>query len=133
MHTRLGPQRRAAQSTLATTASRLMPLIAVGVQERVVIPERDAAVGIAVGAEHVGVRQQAAAAEDRLLAADRFQPQRRHAVKQRLARLEFVDMRRRGAAHPDLDEARIVELGAEARMRFQLAAVGQVDRVRGDS
>src|SRR5258708_14590372 len=62
-------------------------LIAVGVEEGVVIPERDAAVGIAVGSEHEAVREQAAAAIDRVLAADRGQPQRRHAVKQRLARL----------------------------------------------
>ena len=42
------------------------------------------------------------ASVDRLLAADRVQPQRRHAVKQRLARRQLVEMRRRHAAHPDL-------------------------------
>src|ERR1700759_4009675 len=49
-------------------------MVAVGVEEGVVIAERDAAIGIAIRAEHVGVREQAFAAEDRLFAADRGQP-----------------------------------------------------------
>src|SRR5439155_11505962 len=65
-------------------------LALVGIEERVVIPERDAAVGLTTGPEHVGVREQPVAAVDFFLAADRRQPQRRHAVKQRLAQLQFV-------------------------------------------
>ena len=41
-------------------------------------------------------------------------------------------MRRRHAAHPDVGGARVVEAGAEAGMRFELGAVGQVNHVRGD-
>src|SRR6266403_4459456 len=44
--------------------------VLVGVQERVVVLERNAAVGIAVRAEHVGMREQTAPPEDRFVAAD---------------------------------------------------------------
>ena len=43
----------------------------IGFQERIVILERHAAVGIAIRPEHVGVREQTVAAENLLLAADR--------------------------------------------------------------
>src|ERR1700738_1150034 len=56
-------------------------LVVIGVEEGVVVLEGHAAVGIAVGAAHVGVREQAAAPVDRVLAADRGQPQRRHAME----------------------------------------------------
>src|SRR4051794_20447543 len=62
-------------------------LVLVGVEERIVVRERDAAVGLAARPEHVAVREQSIAAVDFFLAAERRQPQRRHAVKQRLARL----------------------------------------------
>src|SRR4051812_44436899 len=57
-------------------------LVLVGVEEGVIILERDAAVGIPVGPEHVGVCEQAGAAVDRLLTTDRSEAQRRHAVEQ---------------------------------------------------
>src|SRR5258708_37624538 len=91
----------------------LDPLIPVGIQKRIVVLERNAAVGIAVRAEHVGMREQTGASEDRVLAADRGQPQRRYPVKQRLARRQLVNMRRRRAEHSDADVTRIVELAAE--------------------
>src|ERR1700722_12816948 len=59
----------------------LNALVAIGIEEGVVIAERHAAVGIAVGAEHVGMREQAGSAVYRLLAANGIEPQRRHAVE----------------------------------------------------
>src|SRR5712664_727286 len=88
--------------------------VLVGVQERVVVLERNAAVGIAVRAEHVGMREQPGPSEDCIVAADRREPQGRHAMKQRLARLQVIDMRRRRSCHFDVDEFGIVEFGAEA-------------------
>src|SRR5882672_10436572 len=76
--------------------------VLVGVQERVVVLERNAAVGIAVGAEHVGMGEQTAPSVDRILAADGYEPQRRNAVEQRLPRLQVVDVRRRRARHLDV-------------------------------
>src|SRR3954451_2849096 len=89
-------------------------LVLVGVEERVIVLEGYAAVGLAGAAEHEGVREQAVAAENLLFAADRIEPQRRHAVEQRLARLQIVDVRRCHALHPHMRVARIVHLRAEA-------------------
>src|SRR5438445_9291711 len=77
-------------------------LVLVGIEEGVIIPERHAAVGLTGAAEHVGMREQAVAAKNLVLAADRIEPQRRHAVEQRLARREIVDVRRRHALHPHM-------------------------------
>ncbi|GCC48249.1 hypothetical protein chiPu_0032452, partial [Chiloscyllium punctatum] len=101
-------------------------LVAVGVEERVVVLERDATVGVAVRTEHEGVREQAVAVEDLALAADRIEPQCRHAVEQRLARLEFVNVRRRHADHLQMRGSGIVEPRAETRMRLEARAVGQI-------
>src|SRR5665213_3888450 len=107
-------------------------LVAIGIQEGAVIPERDAAVGSAVGAKHESMRKQPGASVDRPFAADGIEPQRGYAMKHRLARLQVVQMRRRDAAHPDAGGMRIVEAGAETGMCFQLGAIGQIDHVRGD-
>src|ERR1700735_3407687 len=107
-------------------------VVAIGVQECVVIPERYAAVGLTPGSEHEGMREQTCASVDGLFAANGIQSQRLHAVKQRLARRQLVKMRRRHAPHSDLRGAWIVKAGAETGMRFQLAAIGQVNHVRGD-
>src|SRR5215475_9234727 len=90
----VGSPQMTTQLDLHDDRELLDALVAIGVQEGVVILERHAAVGIAVGAEHVGMREQADTAIYSIIAADRIEPQRRHAVEQRLARLQFVDVRR---------------------------------------
>jgi hypothetical protein len=60
--------------------------VLVGAQERLVVLERDAAIGVAARPEQIGVREQAGAPEDRAFAADRDQSQCLDAVEQRLAR-----------------------------------------------
>src|SRR3979490_3353933 len=85
--------------------------VPVGVQERVVVLERNAAVGITVGAEHVGMREQTAPPEDRFVAADGSEPQRRHPMEQRLPRLQVVDVWRRRARHLDVGEFGLFEVG----------------------
>ena len=117
--------------SFATTARRLTWPVLKRVQERVVVLERHAAVGIAVRAEHVGVREQARASED-VAVADRREAQRRHAVEQLLARPQFIEVRRRRAAHAFVDVTGIVEPIAEARVRLQPRSVGQIDRARRD-
>src|SRR5690348_6292652 len=107
-------------------------LISVGVKERVIILEGNAAVGIPVGAKHIAVSKQTGTAVDRLLPTDRRQPQCWNTVEQGLARLQLVNVRRRDAAHPDVGGTRIIKLRTEARMCFELAAIGKIDRVRGD-
>src|SRR5215472_18514280 len=92
---------------------------AIGIEEGAVVAERDAAVGSAAGAEHVGVSEQATAAVNRVLAADRVEPERRHAVEQRLPRRQFVDVWRRHAAHADARGMGIVLIGAQAGMRLE--------------
>src|SRR5258708_12890175 len=69
-------------------------LVAVGIEEGVVVLERNAAVGIAVRTQHVSMREQAPASEDRVLATAGGQPHPRHPVKQRLARRHLIDIRR---------------------------------------
>src|SRR5204863_7525787 len=59
---------------LCDDGEALDALIAVGIQERIVISKRDAAVGITVRTEHVGVGKQSAASENRVLAADGSHP-----------------------------------------------------------
>src|ERR1700750_3349457 len=66
----------------------------VGFEKAAVVPERDAAVGVTVRAQHVSVREQTCSSVDRAPAADGIEPQRRDAVKQRFARLQVVEMRR---------------------------------------
>ena len=51
-------------------------LILVGIEEGVVILERDAAVGLSARPEHVAVGEQSLAVEDLVLTTDRRQPQR---------------------------------------------------------
>src|SRR5581483_2801969 len=58
-----------------------------GLEERAVILERHAAVRLAVRPEHIRVREQAGAVEDRRLAGDRSEPDRLDAVEQALAHL----------------------------------------------
>ena len=110
----------------------LRTVVLVGHSAGAQLVQRYAAVGLTPGSEHEGMREQARPPVDGLLAANRVQPQRRHAVKQRFARGEVIEMRRRYAPHPDARRMRIVERRAEAGMRFQLGAVGQINRVRGD-
>jgi hypothetical protein len=103
-----------------------------GLQEGVVVAERDAAVRIAAGPKHIGVGEQAGAAEDRARAADRVKADGAHAVEQRFAHAQIVDMRRRHAAHAQVGVIRIVAHGAEAGMRLEPRAVGHMHELGGD-
>ncbi len=103
-----------------------------GLKEPVVVAERHAAVRIAARTQHVGVRQQADAAVDRLAAADRREPDRPHAVEQLLALGQIVGAGRRRPAHPHVDEAGIVQALAEAGMRLQALAIRQRHGPGGD-
>ena len=64
--------------------------------------------------------------------ADGIQAQRLDPVERRFAQRELVKMRRRRTAHALADVAGIVQLGAEARMGFEPAAVGEIDGAGGD-
>ena len=103
-----------------------------GLQKRIVVAERDAAVGVAARPEHERVGEQALAAVDHLVAADRRQPDRGDAVEQTFAQLQVVDVRRGDAFHLDVGRARIVELGAEAGMRLELGSVRHVHDLGAD-
>ena len=93
-------------------------LITIGVEERIMILERYAAVGLTARPEQIGVCEQSVPAEDLLLAANRRQPQHWHAVKQCFTRLQFVDMRRRHALHPHVRITDVIHLRAESRTRL---------------
>src|SRR5579872_3910000 len=75
-----------------------------GIEERVVILERDAAERVSPRTEHVGVREQAGASENLAVAADWRKPNGFHAVEQALAQFEIVHVRRRRTVHPHVDE-----------------------------
>ncbi len=64
--------------------------------------------------------------------ADRVQAQRLYAMKERFAQRELIDARRRRAAIALIDEARVVDPVAKARMGFEARAVRQIDGMRGD-
>src|ERR1700722_18028193 len=100
-------------------------LALIGAQERIIVPERHAAVGIAPGTEHISMREQAGAAQSAIL-VDRNEPYRLHAVERRFAHFQIVECRRRRTVHSLMNVARIVDPRAEAGMRFQLRAVRQV-------
>src|SRR5262245_38341574 len=85
-------------------------LVAVGTEEGAIVLERHAAVGIAVWPEHIAVREQAAAAVDGVLAADRVETQGGNRVEQSLAGRKIVNVRRSHAVHSDRCRFRIVEL-----------------------
>src|SRR5262249_25043961 len=78
-----------------------------GAQENVIGLERYAAVGIAVRAQHVGMREQPDPIEGEA-STDRVQAQRLNAMKERLAQRELIDAGRRRAAIALIDEARVV-------------------------
>src|ERR1700733_3810202 len=99
-----------------------------GLEEGVVVAERDAAARVPIGAKHVGVGQKATAAEHAGLVHG-YQPDRFHAVEQGLARFQVIDIDRRGALHAFVGVTRIVEHAAAARMRFQYATVRQINLV----
>src|SRR5580658_9409280 len=90
----------------------------VGAQERFIIAERHASIRLAVRAEHEGVGKKAGAAEH-LILLDWNEPQRLYAVEQAFTRLQIVDGGRCGAAHSFVGVTRVVEPGAETRMRLQ--------------
>jgi hypothetical protein len=105
--------------------------VLVGAQEGVVVLDRHAAVGIAVGTQHVGMREEARAAVDAPL-ADRRQPQRLHAVERVLAQRQLVEVRRGRPAGLLVDVAGVVEPVAEAGMGLESRAVRHVDRAGQD-
>ena len=80
----------------------------IGLEKLVILAERDAAVGLSVRPEHVGVGEEAGAAMDGGAAAYRVEAQGAHAVKELFALAEVVGAGRRGAVHPDMHEARVV-------------------------
>src|SRR5215467_13986169 len=55
-----------------------------------------------------------------------------NAMERLLAHYEFVGIRRRGPLSLQVHIASIVHVAAKARMRFQPASVGQVDRTRSN-
>ena len=103
----------------------------VSVEELVVVVEGHAAVRLAVGAQHVGVGENAGAAVHPAV-VDRVEADGANAVKQPLAQGERIDVRRRRALHPHVHVAGIVHHGAEAGMGLEPPATRQVDGTRGD-
>src|ERR1700675_2119091 len=67
-----------------------------------------------------------------LVAVERIEPDRLHPVKRTLAQFELIDVRRRRPAAPQMHEAHVVYVLAEARVRFQPLSVRQIDFVRRD-
>ena len=96
-----------------------------------IILERDAAIRLAVRPQHIGMRQDAGAAIH-VAVADRGQADRLDAVEQLLAHGQAIGVGGRRAMHAHMHVARIVHLGAEARMRLEPLAIGHVHHPRGD-
>ena len=78
-----------------------------GAQEDVVGLEGHAAVGIAIRAQHVGMREQPDAIEGEPT-ADRIQTQRLNPVKERFAQRELIDARGRRAVIALIHETGVV-------------------------
>src|SRR5262249_49677113 len=100
-------------------------------EELGIVAERPAAVRLTVGAEDVGMGEDAVAAEH-LAVVDRGHPNGANAVERPLTQREIIDVRRGWPAMLHVDEARIVQVIAQAGMGLEPAAVRQVHGVRGD-
>src|SRR5262249_1838592 len=103
----------------------------VRVEEFGIVAERHASIRLAVRAQHVGMGEDARTTVHPA-AIDRVEPDGANAMKQSLAQREIVDIRRRRSPHPQIDMARIVDVGAEAGMSLEPPAVRQVYDTRGD-
>src|SRR5262245_31617504 len=77
------------------------------------------------------MHQQPGAAERRLT-VDRIHAERPHAMERLFSGLQLIGTGRSGADHALADAVHLVHATAEARMRFELDAVRQVHRLRGD-
>ena len=103
------------------------PLI--GGQEFMIILEGHAAIRIAAGPEHIGMREHADAAIH-IAVTDWVEPQGRDPVEQLLARLESIGLGRDHAPILLAEGTRIVEVAAEPRMRLEPLAVRHIDGMR---
>ena len=77
-------------------------------QERLVVFEDHASVGIAVRAEHVSVCEETSPSKN-VSAANGFEAQRLYPMEKLLSRRQLIDIGRRGAAHALVDVAWIVQ------------------------
>src|SRR5262249_8311616 len=101
------------------------------VEKRSIIAEDHATIRLAVSAVHVGMGEDAVAAEH-LTLVQWNETKGLHAVEQRPTRHEVIDVGRRRSPISDIHIARVVEPLAKSRVRFELVAVGQIDGVGGD-
>src|SRR5262249_12344332 len=104
---------------------------AIGLQKCPVISEGNAAVGIAIGAEHKSMGEETGPAIEAAI-ANREETQRWHPMKKLLPRLKLINVWRRRPAHAFAHVTGLVEPAAEARMRFQFRSIGHVDGMRRD-
>src|ERR1700687_588541 len=101
------------------------------VQEHGIVAEGYASIRLSVGTEHVRMCEHPIATKH-VAAADRCETKGTNAVKTLLAQREVIDIRGRWSATLCVHITRIVHVAAQAGMRFQPAAVGQIYRVCGN-
>jgi hypothetical protein len=89
--------------------------------------ERHTSVGIAVRAQHIAMGEKTDPTKN--APADRIEAQGLHAVERRLPQSKLIEMGWRRSAIDLVHVLRVIQSVAEARMRFQSCAVGQIDRV----
>ena len=100
-------------------------------QERIVVAEGHASIGLAVGTEHVCVGEDSIPTKH-FAFIDRVKADRTNAVKRLLAQSEVIYVWRRRAPALGVDVTGVVHQVAEAGMSFQPTPIGHVHRVRGN-
>ncbi len=102
-----------------------------GLQKNLIVLENNTAIRVPLRPKHIGMREEASPSKY-LAAVHRLETQRPNSMKGLFPKRKFVDVRRRGAPHPFMDIARVVEPHAEPGVRFQLGPVWKVDSAGRD-